>query len=78
MLPRLEGNLRGPVVAKIVAFCVWDAAAYLMLFAGSVAAWEARGAAAGAADDTDEEPEAETAVEPEPEAADADAVDVKA
>ena len=48
VLPRLEGGLRGPVNAKFVAFCVWDAAAYLMLFAGSAAAWEVRGAAAGA------------------------------
>ena len=76
MLPRLEGDPRGPVIAKLVAFCVWDAAAYLMLFAGSVAAWEARGAAAGAADDTDEEPEADA--EAEPEASDVDAVDAKA
>ncbi len=76
MLPRLEGSLRGPFVAQFVAFCVWDAAAYLMLFAGSAAAWEARGAAAGAADDTDEEPEADA--EAEPEASDVDAVDAKA
>ncbi len=48
MLPRLEGSLRRAVTAKFVAFCVWDAAAYLMLFAGSAAAWEARSAAAGA------------------------------
>jgi hypothetical protein len=48
VLPRLEGDPRGPVIAKLVAFCVWDAAAYLMLFAGSAAAWEARGAAAEA------------------------------
>ena len=49
------------MIAKFAAFCVWDAAAYLMLFAGSAAAWEARGAAAGAgeADDTDEEAEVE-------------------
>ena len=67
MLPRLEGAPRGPVIAKLVAFCVWDAAAYLMLFAGSTAAWEARGAAAGArggegeSEDEDEAEEREVA-----------------
>ena len=61
MLPRLEGDPRGPVIAKLVAFCVWDAAAYLMLFAGSAAAWEARGAAAevqGGEGDSEDEDEA--------------------
>jgi hypothetical protein len=67
VLPRLEGDPRGPVIAKLVAFCVWDAAAYLMLFAGSAAAWEARGAAAevrggeGESEDEDEAEEREAA-----------------
>jgi hypothetical protein len=46
--PRLGGGLRGAVTAKFVAYCVWDACAHLMLFAGSAAAWEARSAAAEA------------------------------
>ena len=49
VLPHLGGDLRGRVVAKLVAFGVWDAAAFLLLSAGSAAAWEARGAAAEAA-----------------------------
>ena len=62
VLPRLGGGLRGPVIAKFAACCVWDAAAYLMLFAGSAAAWEARSAAAAAeADEGESADEAEAA-----------------
>ncbi len=62
MLPRVGGDPRGPVIAKLVAFCVWDAAAYLLLFAGSAAAWEARGVAAearGGEGESEDEGEAE-------------------
>ncbi len=73
VLPRLEGDLRGAVVAKFVAFCVWDAAAYLMLFTGSAAAWEARSAAAAA-----EAEEGESAAEAEAAEAAADEEAAKA
>jgi hypothetical protein len=65
ILPRLGGDLRGRVIAQLVAFCVWDACAYLLLFVGSAVAWEARGAAAEARGGEGEDESADEAEERE-------------